>query len=93
VTSFEQPATDEDIRKRVRAFLHEALREEIDDEVDIFATGRANSLLAMNLVVFVEKDFSLTVEAEDLDPAHFRSVSALTAFVGRKRDAPVRELP
>ncbi|MEV0222608.1 acyl carrier protein [Streptomyces sp. NPDC050704] len=93
MTSFGEATTDEDIRKRVRAFLHEALREEIDDETDIFATGRANSLLAMNLVVFVEKEFDLTVEAEDLDPAHFSSVSALTAFVGRKRGAPARTRP
>lgn len=72
------------VRERVRAFLHDVLREEIGDDVDLFSTGLADSLLAMRLVTFVETAFGLTVEAEDLDPAHFRSIDAVTGFVHRK---------
>jgi acyl carrier protein len=72
------------VRERVRAFLHDVLRQQIGDDVNLFATGLADSLLAMRLVTFVETAFGLTVEAEDLDPAHFRSVDAITDFVHRK---------
>jgi acyl carrier protein len=44
----------------------------------------AEALFAMEMVLFVEKEFSLTVENADLDPDNFRSVSALAAFVERK---------
>lgn len=84
MTTAENNAADT-VREEVREFLWGVLREEIGDEVDIFATGMANSLLAMRIVTFVETSYGLTVEAEDLDPANFRSVAALTEFVHRKQ--------
>jgi methoxymalonate biosynthesis acyl carrier protein len=84
VTTSENIAADA-VREQVRAFLRGVLRENIGDDVDIFATGLANSLLAMRLVTFVETSFGLTVEAEDLDFANFRSIGDLTEFVHRKR--------
>jgi phosphopantetheine binding protein len=45
---------------------------------------QANSLLAMQLVAFVEKEFGLAVEDEDLDLDNFRSIRAIADFVARK---------
>jgi methoxymalonate biosynthesis acyl carrier protein len=78
---------------RIRSFLHGELREEIPDDEDIFATGRANSLLAMTLVTFVESEFGFTVESEDLDPANFCSIAAISAFVGRRHATAVGDKP
>lgn len=55
---------------------------------DIFELGFVNSMFAMQLVVFVEHEFGIVVENEDLEPAHFRSVNALAAFVERKLAVP-----
>ena len=56
----------------------------LQHDEDIFSLGFVNSLFAMQLVLFVENEFGLTVENEDLDLDNFRSVSAITALVERK---------
>jgi acyl carrier protein len=72
-------------KERIRGFLSQHIRDNgFQDDDDLFGKGYLNSLFAMEMVLFVEKEFSLTVENADLDPANFRSVSALAAFVERK---------
>jgi acyl carrier protein len=79
--------TTEATRKRIRSFLSKYLREtDMDDESDLFVSGRLNSLFAMELVIFVENQFEIILENEDLDLDNFRSVQAITRFIERKRD-------
>jgi methoxymalonate biosynthesis acyl carrier protein len=44
-------------------------------------------MLAMQLVQFVEREFHITIEAEDMDLDSFRSVNAICALVARKQAA------
>jgi acyl carrier protein len=81
-----------DVVERIRAFLAPHLRERvIADDEDIFAAGIVNSLFAMQLVVFVEGEFHITVTPEDLDIESFRSISALADLVQAKTaaEAPI----
>ncbi|MBF0378458.1 MAG: acyl carrier protein [Desulfamplus sp.] len=57
---------------------------EITPDLDLFASGRVNSLFAMQLVLFVEKEFGFKVENEDLDYENFKSIDAILGFVQRK---------
>ena len=57
----------------------------LTDDEDLFATGFVNSMFALQLVQFVEGEFGIRVEDEDLDLDNFRSVAAITAFVERKK--------
>jgi acyl carrier protein len=76
----------EERKAKIREFLARFFRSrEIGDDEDIFELGFVNSLLAMQLVSFVEKEFGVTVEDEDLDLDNFRSIAALDALVERKR--------
>lgn len=73
-------------RAQIRQFLTRFFRNrEIGDEEDIFALGFVNSLLAMQLVQFLEKEFGIAVADEDLDLDNFRTVAAMDALVERKR--------
>ncbi len=75
-----------DPRPRVRAFLARFLRDyELADGEDLFQTGYVNSLLAMELVHFVEREFALRVEDDDLDLDNFRSLDAIANFVNKKK--------
>jgi methoxymalonate biosynthesis acyl carrier protein len=56
----------------------------LEDE-DIFALGFVNSMMAMQLVAFVEKEFGITVEDEDLELDNFKSIRAIADLVERKR--------
>jgi methoxymalonate biosynthesis acyl carrier protein len=54
---------------------------------DIFSLGFVNSMFAMQLVTFLEHEFGLTIENEDLDLDNFRSIAALSGLVERKLSA------
>jgi len=72
-------------KAKVGQFVSEYLSNaEVDPELDLFASGMVNSLFAMQLVLFVEKDFGIAVANEDLDYQNFRSIAAICDFVGRK---------
>ncbi|MGW1433154.1 acyl carrier protein [Streptomyces sp. NPDC002431] len=76
----------EDDRHLIRAFIGAHVGEEsVEDDVDLFASGYATSLFAVQLVVWVEQTFDLVVGSEDLDFANFSSVNAVASFVDGKR--------
>ena len=78
----------EDTKARIRAFLSRYMRShEFSDGEDIFALGFVNSLFAMQLVMFVEREFNIKVESEDLELDNFRSVEAISGLVERKTAA------
>jgi methoxymalonate biosynthesis acyl carrier protein len=52
---------------------------------DLFETGVANSMFAMQLVVFLEQNYSVTVAGADLQLANFRTARSMAALVGRLR--------
>ena len=77
-----------EVQIRIKEFLSRFFRQhDLQPDEDIFALGFVNSLLAMQLVAFVEKEFGVTVEDEDLDLDNFRSLAAMDALVARKRAA------
>jgi methoxymalonate biosynthesis acyl carrier protein len=77
-----------DVETRVKIFLSRFFRHhDLSPDEDIFALGFVNSLLAMQLVKFVEKEFGITIEDEDLDLANFGTLRAIDALVKRKRAA------
>jgi acyl carrier protein len=81
---------DEDV---VKSSLHRFLQahvpgRELHDEDDVFALGFVNSLFALQLVLFIESEFQVVVENEDLELDNFRSIQAMTQLVARKRGEP-----
>lgn len=75
-----------EIKRAIRQFLAGTFKNyELEDNEDIFALGFVNSLFAMQLVLFVEKNFNITVANEDLELDNFRTIEALTNLVARKQ--------
>ncbi|MFE7558224.1 acyl carrier protein [Kitasatospora sp. NPDC057500] len=78
----------DDIAKTVRTFIGEHVRDaELGDDHDIFATGSASSLFAVQLVMWVERTFAIMVEPADLDIENFRTVNHVVRFVESRRAA------
>lgn len=75
-------------RLKIREFLSRYFKgRDLQDDENIFATGFVNSLLAMQLVMFVEKEFQLALEDDDLDLENFKSVNTILGLVELKRTA------
>lgn len=73
------------VKTKAREFVSRYLNNgEVDPDVDLFATAMVNSLFAMQLVLFVEKEFGMVVENDDLDYENFKSINAISTFVSRK---------
>ena len=76
---------DANYKQDIRSFLENFIGEEdFSDEDDIFALGLVSSLVAMQLVLFVEKTLDIRVESEDLDLDNFRSIDRIEAFMRSK---------
>lgn len=65
----------ETTKKEIRDFLSRFFRKrELQDDEDIFALGFVNSLFAMQLIMYIEKQFGIQVDNNDLDFSNFRSI-------------------
>ena len=77
---------------KIRSFVarHGGHRNRGDDD-PIFSSGPVNSLLAMQLVLFVEKEFGIAVEDDDLKLENFETIRAIAALVDGKLGRPRNE--
>ena len=79
--------SNNDLTSRIGDFVSRALDQrdvDVDVDKDIFATGLANSLFAMQLVDFVEREFGIEIESDDLEIDNFRTIARIAALVDRK---------
>jgi len=77
---------EREIKAKIKQFLARFFQNyDLQDDEDIFALGFVNSLFAMQLVLFVEQEFQISVDNEDLDLDNFRTVDALANLIRRKK--------
>jgi methoxymalonate biosynthesis acyl carrier protein len=75
---------------RILAFITDRFPQtDITDSEDIFSLGYINSLFAMELVMFLEKTFALTIPNDELFIDNFRTAKSMTELVGRLRSGTV----
>src|SRR4051794_19674610 len=70
----------------ITTFVAEQTRTSPEVDQDLFATGIANSMFAMQLVVFLEQAYSVTVAGPDLQLSNFLTVKSMAALVGRLQE-------
>ena len=72
-------------KEKIRNFFGKYIRNQsITDSDDIFTLGLVNSMFAMELVLFIEKEFSINIGNEDLDMNNFRSIVAIDNLINKK---------
>jgi acyl carrier protein len=72
----------------IRLFIQKAVGPEISVLADenIFERGLVTSQFSLQLVLFLEKKFEISVELADLDRANFASINAICRFLAKKRN-------
>lgn len=79
-------------KAKIKQFLSQFFGNyELQDDEDIFALGFVNSMFAMQLVLFIEKEFQVTIENEDLELNNFRTINAMANLLERKITVPARD--
>ncbi|WP_270171072.1 acyl carrier protein [Paenibacillus sp. SYP-B4298] len=63
---------------------------EIQADDNIFALGFVNSLFAMQLLQFIEREFAITVDNEDLEIANFSTLNKIISLIDKKTQSRVQ---
>jgi methoxymalonate biosynthesis acyl carrier protein len=54
------------------------------DSDNIFEMGFVNSLFAMKLLTYIEKEFNISVENDEMEIANFSSVNNIVGLISKK---------
>jgi acyl carrier protein len=79
-----------DVRQEIRgmilnAFLGGAPDTALDDDESLDRAHIVDSVRTLELLLFVEEQFGITVENDEAVPENFDTVSNIVAFIERKR--------
>ncbi len=77
------------IREKIRDLIQKNLDmenevEELKDSDNIFEMGYVNSLFAMKLVTFVEDEFDIVIENDELNIENFSTINKIVIFIEGK---------
>ena len=79
-----------DVKEQIRQYVAENFLFsdngfELGNDESFLEAGVVDSLGVLELVTFVEEEFSLQVADEEIVPDNFDSVNRLADYIGRKR--------
>jgi acyl carrier protein len=79
-----------ELKEQIRQFIEANLvvfedEAEFTDTDNIFEMGFVNSLFAMKLVSFIEQEFTIEVDNEDLEISNFNSVDRIVGYIENKK--------
>ena len=76
-------------RAFVKTNFPRASQQALKDDDALLASGIIDSLGVLDLVSFIESEFSIAVVDEDLIPENFQTIHRMTMFVERKRSGEI----
>ena len=79
--------TGQKTKETIRNFILDSINiPNLNDEDNLFESGIANSLFAVQLMTFLEKTFNIEVTMDDLSMENFESINATSLFVEQKQN-------
>jgi methoxymalonate biosynthesis acyl carrier protein len=83
-----------EIRTKLLALLRERVGSDaaFGPETDLLATGVLDSLLLIDLVLYIERVFGVTLGSGDVTPTNFRSVESLACLICQHTDLAQRRV-
>ena len=80
-----------ELKEKIRTFIEGNLvvfedEAEFNNSDNIFEMGFVNSLFAMKLVSYIEQEFGIEVDNEDLEISNFSSVDRIAEFIADKKE-------
>lgn len=73
-------------KENIRRFIHRSVGNDhqISDGDNIFERRIVTSAFSLQLVMYLESEFGVTIDNDDLDIANFASINAMADFMVRK---------
>jgi acyl carrier protein len=73
--------SEELVYSRLRSFISGRVSHELADHDSLIESGAFDSIGILELVAFIEKEFGLRLEHEDVSPENFASIQSVAGFV------------
>ena len=75
------------MKEKIKLYLLQKIGEEtpLGTNDDIFELGLVNSMFALQLVMYLEKEFSIKIENDDLQLSNFNTIDHIEQFVQGKQ--------
>lgn len=79
----------DEIKENLRSFFSRFIADtEINDDDDLFGSGLVNSLFAMQLIMYIEKNYDIKIDKDDLDIQNFSSIRSISQYILNKKAVP-----
>ena len=76
------------VRKHItEQFLGRAGLDHVGDDDPLLDSGIIDSMSILQLVGFLESEFNIEVDDDEILPEHFETMASITAFVSKKLDS------
>ena len=71
------------MREKIKYYLKQKIGTEcnLNDNEDIFEQGMVNSMFALQLIMYLEKEFNIKIDNEDLVLSNFNTIDNIHEFV------------
>ena len=83
----------ESVAAAIRAFIvghfPAAAKRALKDQDALLESGIVDSLGVLDVVSFIESEFQVKVDDDDLLPENFQNIECMTAYVERKRNGGI----
>ena len=66
------------------ATLNPAAKSGLDPEANLLEEEIVDSVAMMNVIVWLEEHFKLSIDPDDLTPENFGSINGIVAYLGRQ---------
>lgn len=69
------------IQERIMKFFAEKNITDIGCDTDLFKGGYVNSLFALEIVMFLEKEFKIKIKNKDITEKNFKTVNSMAEVI------------
>jgi acyl carrier protein len=72
------------VRQFIQGHFPSARRQPLGDTDPLIESGIIDSMGVLDVVAFIESEFKVTIEDEELIPDNFRSIAQMAAYIEKK---------
>ena len=69
----------------IEEFLPDVPEQDLDQDLDLIENGVIDSLGLLKVIAWIEDQFGISVEVDEMVPENFSSIERISALVGRTR--------
>ncbi len=67
-------------------FIPGSQHEEIPNDLDLLQSGILDSLAVLRLVAFIEDQFDIALDPDEIDPENFKSINSMNHLIAKKSE-------